>query len=447
MKHWKMAAVLLLVLLCCFGCGKQAPEETTETVKRPPRPTLPEVVNWREQPEAETRPEWVSDEEYKANKSAFVWFSRDAAHSLTANVPKAFILDYESRIPEFNGSWFKDQLSEEDRCIYNSYLYAMENQMTWFELYVEDNDKSFQHVREAVSLASPFLEQNINSLGIGESIYKHPSDHIGESISLYLPQYSEDRWNLKMEALEKCREIVANIPQEYTTQEEKMEYLYRYVVDHVEYVMYEDMDDQDYLYDAVCRGQTVCDGYSNMLNLLFCLIGVESYEAMGSNYEDLSLLTPEELEEATGHTWVVAKIGEQFYNFDPTYEDSEEGMGTGELRYFGFSDDLLSVRYLNCEDLRPRCTDRSRDGGFADVTVEDRENNDQIRAAALQLDYRMDDDQEISTILIPEIMTEKQIMGFMDRLIGKTQKLARTASLRIAYLRNATLIELTASHR
>ena len=81
------------------------------------------------------------------------------------------------------------------------------------------------------------------------------------------------------------------------------------------------------------------------------------------------------------------------------------------------------------------------------MTVEDRENNDQIRAAALQLDYRMDDDQEISTILIPEIMTEKQVMGFMDRLIGKTQKLARTASLRIAYLRNATLIELTASHR
>ena len=443
MKRWKMAAVLLLVLLCCFGCGKQEPEETTAAVKRPPRylPTEPAATEAMLPPVKE---EWAEKEVYAADQAAYVVFSQ-ALEPREVYVSREYILSYSSVFPECNGPWFRDQLTEEDRCIYNAYLYTMENQFTGFSLYVEDNDRDVLYLREAVSLGSPFMEQNTNRLG--ETKFTWPSDHLGERLGFGLDQFSEDRWNLKMEVLEKCREIVANIPQEYTTQEEKMEYLYRYVVDHVDYVMYEDMDDQNYLYDAVCRGQSVCDGYSNMLNLLFCLIGVESYEAMGSNYEDLTLLTPEELEEAAGHTWVVAKLGEHFYNFDPTYEDSEEGLGTGDLRYFGFSDDLLSVRYLNCEDLRPQCTDRARDSGFADVTVEDRENNDQIRAAALQLDYRMDDDQEISTILIPEIVTEKQIMGFMDRLIGKTQKLARTASLRIAYLRNATLIELTASHR
>lgn len=442
MTRWTIWAVLLILLafLCC-GCGAEEPEETTvpvqtlETAATEPEETLPP-----------RNPEWAPKEEYNQNESGYVRFSRDSGTTLEVYVSRNYILDYESAYADCNGIWFRDQLSEEDRCIYNSYLYAMENQCTWFDLYVEDNDKDFRFVREAVSLGSPFLEQNTNRLGIGEYIHKNPRNYMGESISFYLPQFSEDRWALKMEAYEKCKEIVANIPPEYTTQEEKMEYLYRYVCDHVEYVMYENMADEDHLYDAVCRGEAVCDGYSNMLNLLFCLIGVESYEAMGSNYEDLTLLTPEELAEAMGHTWVVAKIGDSFYNFDPTHEDTRED-GGDDLMYFGFSDDLLSVKYLDCEDLRPQCLDISRDGRMADIVVEDRENNAQILAVSQLLDARMEEGETVTTVLIRDLTTEKQIHGFMYRCIGKTQKLKRTVSLRIAYLRGAALVEVTGEHR
>ena len=449
----RTAAVILWVLLALLftGCAAKQPQVQTETQpeaagpRMPTMPSLPEKVNWWEARELETRPEWVPEEEYKANKTGYVVFKL-AEEQVYVYVPRDFVLNYKSRMPECNGSWFVDQLSEEDRCIYNAYLYAMENQMTWFELYVEDNDRDFRYLREAVSLGSPFMEQNYNRYG--ERTTDLPNDHLGERLWVHIPQYADNRWERKMEALEKCREIVANIPAEYTTQEEKMEYLYRYVVDNVEYVLYENMADEDYLYDAVCLGKTVCDGYSNMLNLLFCLIGVESYEAMGTNYADLSQLTPEELATAAGHTWVVARMGDQFYNFDPTFEDTDE-TGNGEtLRYFAFSDDFVSVKYLDCEELRPKCTDTSRDGSMgADIVINDRENNDEIRTAAIELDARMEEGITDTTFLIHGMTTEKQIQGFMHRLIGKTQKLARRVTLEGNYLRNAALVTVHAEHR
>ena len=71
--------------------------------------------------------------------------------------------------------------------------------------------------------------------------------------------------------------------------------------------------DESYFYDAVCTGKSLCDGYSNMLSILFHLIGVECCEAMGQDNDGQS-----------GHTWVVAKLDGEFYNFDPTFEDTGE---------------------------------------------------------------------------------------------------------------------------
>ena len=268
------------MLVLYTGCATKENVIQPETTrpKPPPLPSLPEKVNWQEAQETESRPEWVSEEDYKSDKTGYVVFTL-SENNKYAYVTREFVLNYESCMPECNGNWFRDQLSEEDRCIYNAYLYAMENQMTWFELYVEDNDKDWQYLREAVSLVSPFLEQNFNRYG--ETTINCPNDYLGEKLWVFIPQFADQRWEMKMEALEKCREIVENIPKEFTTREAQMEYLYRYVVDHVEYTAYDTMADEDYLYDAVCLGKSVCDGYSNMLNLLFCLIGVESYEAMG----------------------------------------------------------------------------------------------------------------------------------------------------------------------
>ena len=322
--------LLFVVILCVFsGCkhketmitSESTAISATEMTVTEPAPKAKKPTPYRPEPRPDpTEPtEHPLKAAYKENKAAFVVF--DSAKTQYVYVPVQEIMEYESLYPDCNETWFRDQLSGEDLCIYNSFLYAMEHCCTWFELYVEDNDKDFYYVREALSLDSPFLEQNANRY---DRFYANPTDYVGESISFSIPSFAEERWSMKMEALEKCREIVSNMPSEYSTQTEKAKYLYRYVCDNMKYVSYKNMADNDYLYDAVCKGESICDGYSNMLNLLFNLAGIDSCEAMGYSIEDVSTATEEELRNAFGHTWVVAQLDGQYYNFDTTWEDSKK---------------------------------------------------------------------------------------------------------------------------
>lgn len=380
---------------------------------------------------------------YKANRDKYVVFSKTSG-SQEHYVLVEDIIKYESKYPEINGTWFRDKLSGEDLIIYNSCLYALENHYIWLSLYVEDSDKDFKYIREAFSLDTPLLEQNYNDLG--ESIHKWPNNYIGESISFQFEQFAETRWQKKMMAVEKCRRIVADIPSEYTTQLQKMEYLYKYVCDHIEYVEYENMDDNDYLYDAVCVGKTVCDGYSNMLNLLFNLIGVESFEVVGSDIKDYKTATPEELKNSSAHTWVVAKIDDEFYNFDPTFEDGfSKDYPEYAMMYFGFSDNLTSYKYFECEDLRPKCTDTSRDFGFADVVVHDVKVESLQKIANITMS-KMKSGNFITCVGINQALTEETFKKFLDDYADKLTGIKEIKTRRY-HFNNATLVEITATPR
>ena len=376
-------------------------------------------------------------EAYKKNPDRYVHFSR-STEPRDCYVLVTDIMEYDTQYPDCNGTWFRDQLTGEDLCIYNAYLYAMENCFIYFDLYVQDSDKDFYYIREALCMDSPFLEQNKNTHG--ENIYKKPNNYIGESVGFRIEQFTSSRWEKKMEALQKCRQIIADIPAECSTLPEKMEYVYKYVCDNVEYVDYDNMDDQDYLYDAVCKGETVCDGYSNMLNLLFNLVGAECCEAMGRDIKDLSQATPEELENATGHTWVVAKIDDRFYNFDATFEDTntDESLGDGWL-YFGFSDERVSVKYLELEDLRPKCTDTSRDFPFADLVVQNIQGYKNIQKIAKLTDNRTNNGQYKTIIAVKTIVPDNELETFLDRYVLYVKKISYVNTTTI-YFENSMVI-------
>lgn len=410
MKRGKKCLLLMIVAVMLCGCvsGEPArmPTEAQEHV-----PTIPDKVESTAPAPVEIYEDPLK-EAYEKDPAGYVLFSRSTMPR-EVYVPVQDIMEYETQYPDCNGTWFKDQLAGEDLCIYNAYLYAMENCFIGFELYVEDNDRDFLHIREAVCLDSPFLEQNINQYG--ERTWRQARNYIGERVYFGVEQFTESRWEMKLEALEICRDIVAKIPEEYATQLEKMEYLYRYVCDHVEYVSYESMADESFLYDAVCKGETVCDGYSNMLNLLFNLIGVECCEAMGSNIEDVSLATPEELENAEGHTWVVAEVDGEFYNYDPTFEDTAEGFWEDGLMFFGFSDELMAVKYPDRDDMRPKCTDTSRDFSYADLIVENITDGGQIQKIAQLTDQQTRNGQYVTLVAVKDVVTEDDYNSFVSR--------------------------------
>lgn len=220
-----------------------------------------------------------------------------------------------------------------------------------------------------------------------------------------------------------------------------VKYMYRYVCDHVEYVAYENMRDEDYLYDAVIKGQTVCDGYSNMLMLLFRLIDVECCEAAGF---DVDISSDEVYEDAGGHTWVVAKVDGQWYNFDPTYGDSEKGEWDWEGMYFGFSDRRVSKKYMDCEDIRPKCTELARDFPHADLTVSDVTEGAQVKKIVRLVEKRMKEGTAETTVGLHELLTEDKY----NTMLKKYRSYAtQVYQLEISYVEygSSTMMFLTAT--
>ena len=323
-------------------------------------------------------------------------------------VPLEEILAYQTQYPDCNGTYFRDQLSGEDLAIYNAHLYALENSHGYFELFVANNEKDFTYIREYLSLDTPFLEQNFNTEG--ETVWLWDE---GDRIGFSMEQFTEARWELKMQALASCRNIVANLPQGLD-QEQTMLHLYRYVCDSVEYITYEDGYDQDFLYDAVCVGKTNCDGYSNMLALLYNLAGIDCCEAMGSELEDPDNATEEELEASEGHTWVVAQLDGTYYNFDPTYEDSSEDFPAEPPIYFRFSDELVDMASMDCDLLRPRCTDTAWDFDYTQLTVENITDKKQIREIARYTDRQTKQGNYTAYVLVTSPVSEEAYDGLLD---------------------------------
>lgn len=393
--------------------------------------TIPEYIS-------ETTPPTDPADAYKEDPVSYVVFTRSTGTKETY-VLITDLMEYTSKYADCNGTWFRDRLEGEDLCIYQAYLFAMENGCTGFEMYVEDADRDFNHIRQAVSLDSPFMAQNYDN---SERVWSQPPNYLGERILVHLEQFTASRWENNMQALEKCREIVAGIPATCVTQEEKAEYLYRYVCDNVEYVSYDQVGRDDYLYDAVIEGKTFCDGYSNMLNMLFNLAGITSCEAMGSNIENIDEATEEELEEYSGHTWVVGILDGHFYNFDPTFDDTVEYDKGDDLWYFGFSDDLLSTKYLDLDEMRPKCTDKTRDFNYADLIVTDVTHNPTVKSIAVLAESKAAEGQYTILVGVQAVVEDYEYDLFFDYVKWYVNTIDYIEIVHYD-LQNATLWELT----
>ena len=401
-KRLLMLGFFVVMLLAFAGCQEQPPVQTY------PKPTA-----YRPADNAFTIPPTQKDpleDAYKANPQDFVAFTRSATEPLVKYVPLQQIMEYQTQYPDCNSTWFRSQLSGEDLCIYNAYVFAMEYGYTFIELYVQDCDRDVSFIREAVALDSPFLEQNVSRYG--EYKFESNPNFRGDYISLHIDQFTPERKAQREYVLGVCQRIVAQMPESCGSDWEKAEYLYRYVCDHVQYEIPAQKVGVDYLYDAVWRGKSHCDGYSNMLSLLLNLAGIESCEAMCYSYPELSDFG---ITAAGGHTWVVAKIDGKYYNFDPTWEDTKESNWGNDLAFFGYSDRLVPVKYLRCDQLRPECTDTSRDFPYADLTVKDIAATKNIKAVANLVRRRLEEGDRTTFIVVTGDFSGEDLIRFKKK--------------------------------
>lgn len=354
---------------------------------------------------------------YWKDPAAFVVFTPEEGSQDELILPLEEIMNYESQYPQCNSTWYRDQLTGESLAIYNSLLYAMEHNQGYVCLYVADAEKTNHwYVRELLSLDSPFLAQNSAE---EEGWGNWERDEFGQRIYFEIPQFTAAEWDKKMQALEESRQVVAEMPPELTTQEEKMEYLYNYVCDHITYTEMDTDQAHNYLYDAVCQGETLCDGYSNMLMLLFRLAGVECCEVMGVSPAEEEA----ETEEGEGHTWVAASLDGQYYYFDATYEDTREGWPE-ENMYFGFSKKLLDTESIDYEEYTPECANTSRDLSFVHLTVDNITERQKIYEIADLTDDRTRDGLYTTYVLVNQPVTEETVDAMLDIYIDRVEHIA-----------------------
>ena len=406
MKQYKKLLCVFLAMMLTFSLWGCAADATGGFWNKAIEYAMTEILGMN-----------ADEVQYWLNPAAFVVFFEDE-NQAESYVPLSVINAYETQYPDCSGTWYRDQLAGEELTIYNGYLYAMEHSFRGFSLYVADNEKEFWHVRDMLALDSPFLEQNVNRDGEYTTIWD--ADDAGERIYFHVDQFEEENWKRKMKALEEGKKIVAEIPADCETQEEKMLYLYHYVCDKITYT---EGYSQNYLYDAVCLGETLCDGYSNMLNLLFNLIGVEACEVMGNDVQLPDDATQEEIDENVGHTWVVAKLGENYYHFDPTYEDMEKTIQAERTIYFGVSDAMAPTKFIDYDAVRPACPDSSRDFGFTQLTMEDITSDDEIKALAELTDQRAKQQQYTTYVVVTTTIDEADIDTMLDSYIEKVRKI------------------------
>ncbi len=376
---------------------------------------------------------------YRFDPGAFVLFyEKEDAEPIY--IPVVEISGYESQYADCNATWYRDQLTDTALTVYNGYLYAMEHCLQGFSLYVPNGEKKCDSVRDLVALDSPFLEQNVN--GDGEFTRTWDSTRDGTRIYFHTEQFAKERWDLKMQALEACRKVVREIPAKCETQEEKMQYLYHYVCDQITYSEYESFSGQDYLYDAACLGKTICDGYSNMLLLLYNLIGVEACEVMGDDTQLPEDATQQQRKENVGHTWVMAKLGEKYYHFDPTYEDTTDSFLDERTIYFGVSDATVSNKYIAYDALRPQCDDSSRDFAFTQLTMENIKKEKEIDALANLTDKRAKNEEYVTYVLVNDTIDETSVDKMLDSYVTKV-RVVKTVYVSCLEIADKTVLKVT----
>lgn len=269
-------------------------------------------------------------------------------------------------------------------------------------MFIKDNSVNAYSIRELLSLDSPFLEQNYSP---GESITIS-----GIKVTFTFDRFNKEAWDLKMQALDKANKIIADMPENLTADMERMEYIYDYIRRNIKYSLYKDDHDANYLYDALCKGVTLCDGYSNALSLLFNLAGIKCCEVMGNSSGD-------EDYEAQGHTWVAAMIDGEYYNFDATSDAIEDNEFDDYRCFFAISDDLLKINEFDYDGIRPLCKNTQYNIACADHCFEDMSSPKTLMDAASLFDSRVNSGKMKTLLSFSKPFDEELLESFLDDFI------------------------------
>lgn len=282
------------------------------------------------------------------------------------------IAAYETTTDIYNQGVYFNSLNEREKVIYKAYQYALDH--NYIYTYVDgtmltESDRSAMDIIVFLSLDSGIVQQNLSTVEYTSShtvynrfYWKEVSKDV-EGYIVSAETFSEKRIDKVNKAIEELEKVDFGFSED-TSDKEKAWEIFKYVEDNVDYFPDSESTEksgkvnksnnfdnvEDYLYSAVFRGKTNCDGFANMYSLLCQMNGLNCFEKVSSAQTD----------EDAGHTWNAVSIDGKWYNVDCTeavYEDEDEELiEIYELLQFGFSDSLQSDKH-DYKDITPACSE------------------------------------------------------------------------------------------
>ena len=257
-----------------------------------------------------------------ANDNSFFYY-KDAGEdevesdcSLTAEELKNHSFTY----AEYNSDIYYQSLNENEKLIYKAIFYAFENcdEMVFIpKAYLPEGEDRLEDILYYIALDSPLIEQNIvnaqeetaNDIEITDILgFVHTKSADGAVV--YVENFSKEKMDLKLQAIDKAKEITASLPSDIVTDRDKAEYFFDLLVNNSEYrdYDYDDTDSMNFLYDTLITGKSNCDGFTNSFSLLCNMNNIDCFEKMTAN----------EAEDEEGHTWNCLVLDGKYYNVDVT---------------------------------------------------------------------------------------------------------------------------------
>ncbi|MBQ2730214.1 MAG: hypothetical protein IJF69_05515 [Clostridia bacterium] len=277
----------------------------------------------------------------KSENTPGIYFKSSVDESILVFLDEEQLKKYVSEHSQYRSSYFYEKLSDRGRLIYRAIEFAMEN--SYDTILIKESlcteEIQLESIALFLAMDSPLVEQNLRY-----SIYQYntvfPLSEEKPEITvpfkgycLSIENFTKELFDKKLLAIEKAKEIITTIP-EGASDIEKAEFLYRYIVNNVEYSVYDGEGDVfPYLHDALILNKTHCDGSSNAYSLLLNMSGIKCFEKYANS----------DIEGEDGHTWNCAQIDGKWYNFEATTTPNSlagtDGIGGG--CYFAFADNLL----------------------------------------------------------------------------------------------------------
>lgn len=310
------------------------------------------------------------------------------------------LLSYSPRFSSLNARIYYSHLEKNEQLIYSAYEYAFESSCTVF--YLNQglfNETGFNDVELLIllSLDHPLVDQNfeITTSPASKDISGFKKD---KYLRYEIPAFSQELYEKKLQALGAAQAVVSSLPKSLSQSETALE-LYSRLCNFCEYELYgTTVEPICYVYDALVKGVSHCDGFSNAYSLLLNLAGIRCVEkarydepAQKTSLEiigDTSESGHEYYKTPTGHTWAVFEIDGKWYDADPSYDSKDRLLSRNVENLFlafglpsGFSTDYSVFDYAA---LAPICADSFLIEPDCEFKTVDDENAARLLYAALQ---------------------------------------------------------------